>query len=116
MSKIVQLPSGATAVLRDASTVKQGDRRKVYVHLDEDGGIQAGMDVIDAIIGVMVESWTLDLLPPSVKPESIDELSLGDYDLLQEEATQFMTVLFPALNKTPETEADPKALTDNSTV
>jgi hypothetical protein len=112
-TKTIVLPSGASAVLRDASTIKQGDRRKVYASFKDDSDVQTGIAVVDAVIAVMVESWTLDLLPPSVKIESLDELTLPDYDALQAEATEFMAFLFPALGKSPETEADPKALTED---
>lgn len=114
MAKTITLPSGASVILRDANMIKQGDRRKVYANINEDGGIQSGMAVIDAVISVMIESWTLDLIPPSVKIESLDELTIPDYDALQDEATNFMSALFPALNKTPEGEADPKVHTESS--
>jgi hypothetical protein len=116
-NKTIVLPSGATVDIRDAATIKQGDRRKVYAVINPDisaTDLKAGMQVIDAVMAVMIESWSLDLLPPSVKLESLDELTLADYDKLQDEATEYMKVLFPALSKTVETEADPKALTVNS--
>lgn len=115
-NKTIVLPSGATVDIRDAATIKQGDRRKVYAVINPELGstdLKAGMQVIDAVMAVMIESWSLDLLPPSVKLGSLDELSLADYDRLQEEATEYMKVLFPALSKTVETEADPKVLTES---
>lgn len=115
-NKTISLPSGATVEIRDPLTIKQGDRRKVYSVINGETGItdfKSGMQVVDAVIGVMVLSWSLDLIPPSVKLDSLDELSIPDYDALQEEATQYMKNLFPALGKTVETEADPKAPIEN---
>jgi hypothetical protein len=54
------------------------------------------------------------LIPPSVKPESIGELSIEDYDALQEECQKFMALLFPQLAATVEGEADPKVTSGNS--
>ena len=116
MSKTILLPSGATVDIRDAASIKQGDRRKVYAVINPDladSNLKTGMQVIDSVMALMIESWSLDLIPPSVKIESLDELSLADYDRLQEEATTYMSHLFPALDKTVEAEADPKAPTEN---
>ena len=116
-NKTITLPSGATVVVRDPLTVKQGDRRKVFSKVKQDDvSFDTTMEVSYAVIGIMVESWTLDLLPPSVKPEILDELSLPDFDVLQEEATEFMKALFPNLAKTEESDSDPKATTGESSV
>ena len=114
--KTIALPSGATVDIKDPLTIKQGDRRKVYavINVDSASDFKAGMQVVDAVMAVMIEGWSFDLLPPSVQIESLDELSIPDYDALQDEATRFMENLFPALGKTVETEADPKVLTVSS--
>jgi hypothetical protein len=116
MSETINLPSGNTVVIRDVTTIKQGDRRKVYAHINAENGdtFASGMRLVDAVLTVMIESWSFEMLPPSVKVESLDELTLGDYDLLQDLATNYMKGLFPALGKTVETDADPKAPTDDS--
>lgn len=115
MSKQVKLPSsGATVTLRDPKTLKQKDRKKVYV--DGDVTISTGLQMIENILAVLIESWSLDLLLPSVDINSLGELELEDYDVLEQEAKDAMPALFPRLNKSPENEADPKATTDNSSV
>jgi len=43
----------------------------------------------------------------------LGELTMEDYDFLVEETKEAQKSLFPKLGKTDETEADPKALTDN---
>lgn len=109
MSQIT-LPSGATVTLRDPKTFKQKDRRKLYTSVDADNAIVSGLAMFDNMIALLVEDWSFDLIPPSVKIESLDELSVTDYDALQAEAEEAMKVLFPKLNETSD---DPKAPTAN---
>jgi hypothetical protein len=118
MSETINLPSGNTVIIRDAATIKQGDRRKVYGFINAESGdtFASGMRLVDAVLTVMIESWSFDMLPPSVKLESLDELTLTDYDLLQEHATEYMKSLFPALGKTVEAEVDPLVPTGDSSV
>jgi hypothetical protein len=115
MSRIINLPSGATATLRDPKTLKQKDRAKLYEE-DIDGSVKSGMAMMARLISVLVEEWSFDLIPPSVKIDSLGELSIADYDVLVEEAEAAMSVLFPALTKTEAAEADPKAPTAKSNV
>lgn len=113
MSQIIKLPSGATATLRDPATLKQKDRMKVYRNADASESVANGMTLLDNFISVMVEEWSFDLLPPSVKPESLGELSILDYDTLRIEVEKSLPALFPSLSKNSETIDDPKALTED---
>ena len=113
-SKTVTLPSGATVVLKDPSTLRVKDRKKVYRNANGEEGIMQAISLIDGLIAIMVESWSLDLIIPSVKIESIDEMEMADYDFLTEEAQTAQKILFPSLAQTDEAEADPKVLTENS--
>jgi hypothetical protein len=106
MSKIVNLPSGATVTLRDPRELKQKDRAKLYIKSGEDA-IAGGLAVVNNLMAILIEEWSFDLIPPSVKIESLGELSIADYDALQEEAEKAMPVLFPNLAKSDD--ADPKA-------
>ena len=115
MSRIINLPSGNTATLRDPKTLKQKDRAKLYEE-DVDGSVKSGMAMMGRLISVLVEEWSFDLLLPSIKLEMLGELSIADYDALTEEAEGAMSVLFPALAKTEAAEADPKAPTAKSNV
>ena len=54
-----------------------------------------------------------DLIIPSVKLDTLGELTMEDYDFLVEETKDAQKSLFPKLAKTEETEKDPKAPTDN---
>lgn len=113
-SRTITLPSGANVVLRDPQTLKVKDRKRVFAAANGQEGVLQAMSLSDGIIACMVESWTLDLIPPSIKIESLEEMSMADYDFLLAEAQEAQSVLFPSLAKTPETEADPKATTENS--
>jgi hypothetical protein len=49
-----------------------------------------------------------------VRPESLDELDIPDYDALQNEGEKILPMLFPKLGKTIDGELDPKVTTDDS--
>lgn len=110
MSRIINLPSGETATLRDPKTLKQKDRAKLY-SVEADGSVAAGMAMMSNLIAILVEEWSFDLIPPSVKVDSLGELSIADYDTLMDAANEAMPVLFPQLSQTEVSEADPKAPT-----
>ena len=109
----IKLPSGNTAKLRDAKTMKQKDRAWVIADAKQDVDVAVGMSLMDKLIAVLVEEWSFDLIPPRVKIENLGELDIPDYDALFAEAEKVMPVLWPQLAKTVEAEADPKAPTDN---
>lgn len=112
----ITLPSGATVTLRDTKTLRVKDRKKVMqtAELTEGGDVTRAMALGDALVALMIEDWSLDLIIPSVKIDSIGELEPLDYDFLIEQTKDVQKALFPNLAETPETEADPKATTANS--
>lgn len=110
MSRIINLPSGQTATLRDPKTLKQKDRAKIF----NAGANGNGMDIMDTLISILVEEWSFDLIIPSVKIEMLGELDIPDYDLLVKEAESAQAVLFPDLNQPLGKDVDPKAATPNS--
>ena len=85
MSKAITLPSGATVTLRDPKSLRQKDRTKVYQAASNAEGIMQGVSMIDGLIAVLVESWSFDLIIPSVHLPSLGELEIPDYDALAEE-------------------------------
>jgi hypothetical protein len=114
MSKQIALPSGATATLRDPSSLKQKDRAKLYDGLEGDvTSISSGMQIVTRLISILVEDWSFELIIPSVKEESLGELSIADFDFLSEQAQGAMSVLFPQLAKTVDGDSNPKATTEN---
>jgi hypothetical protein len=117
MSKIISLPSGATVTLRDPKEFKQKDRVKIYegAGANELETLSGGMAMIDRILSVLIEEWSFDLLPPSIKIDSLGEMSIPDYDRLTDEAQNALAVLFPQLQPADASvvEADPKVISEN---
>lgn len=115
MSKKITLPSGVIVTLKDPSKIRYGDRKRLYKSIDEEGSdLSRALAMNDALIAILIEEWTLKIPVPAIKPDSIDELELIDYDALVEHTKDAQKALFPALANTPENEADPKAPTENS--
>jgi hypothetical protein len=115
MSKLVKLPSGATVTLKDPSLLRVKDRKAVIMASDStEGELSKALVLGDALIAMLVESWSFDLIPPSIKLESLDELEIPDYDALVEATKEAQTKLFPSVGKTLENEQDPKADSANS--
>lgn len=115
MSKVIKLPSGATATLRDPKTLKVKDRKRVLKASEVEGGeLSKALALSDALIAMLVEEWSFDLIIPSVKLDSLDELEMGDYDALVEMSKEAQEVLFPSLAKTDENEKNPKATSADS--
>lgn len=111
----ITLPSGATAKLKDPAMLRVKDRKKVMKAGDgETGDLAKALALGDAIIAMLVEEWSFDLIIPSVKIDSLDELEVIDYDALVEATDEAQKVLFPSLNKSKENEENPKAITENS--
>jgi len=112
MSQQIKLPSGATATLKDPKTLKVKDRKRVLRASEVDGGeLSKAIALSDALIAMLIEDWSFDLVIPSVKLETLDELDMADYDALVEMTKAAQEVLFPSLAKTDENEANPKATT-----
>ena len=110
MSNTIKLPSGNTVVLKDLSTLKVGDRKRVIKATDkQEGDLSKAMALGDSLIAMMIEEWSFDLILPSVRLETLDELSMADYDALTEATKDVQNALFPSLADTPANEADPKA-------
>lgn len=105
MSKTIILPSGASVTLRDPKTLKAKDRKRVYELANDETGIVQAVTMIEAIVAVLVESWTLDLILPSISFKSMGELALADYDKLIAEATEAQKVLFANYNDDTETDS-----------
>jgi hypothetical protein len=115
MSKKVTLPSGASVTLKDPSLLRVKDRKRVLKSAEIEGGdLSKALALGDALIAMLIEDWSFDLLIPAVKLDTLDELEMRDYDALVEETKEAQKYLFPSLASTDENEADPKALTEDS--
>lgn len=114
-SKTIKLPSGAEVVLRDPSTLRVKDRRKIFANAaDAKEGIMQALSLTDGLIAVLVESWTLDLIIPSVRISSIDELEMADYDALTDATKDAQKILFPQTVETEESAKDTESPFGNS--
>ncbi|GEM_PF-2661184 len=93
----IELTNGAWAELRDADTLKNRDRKRVMVAIDqvEGGEITKSLAVVDQLIAELVESWSFELPLPRESSDSVDELSVADYDLLVDALEPARKVLFP---------------------
>jgi hypothetical protein len=115
MSQKITLPSGATVTLKDPKELRVKDRKRVLKTADVEGGdLTRALALGDALIAMLIEDWSLDLLVPALKIDNLDELEMKDYDALVEATKDAQKFLFPSLSETVENEKDPKAPTDNS--
>jgi hypothetical protein len=115
MSKKVTLPSGASVTLKDPQMLRVKDRKKVLKSAEVEGGdLSKALALGDALISMLIEDWSFDLVIPSVKTDTLDELTMADYDALVEHTKEAQKYLFPSIAETEETEKDPKADTANS--
>lgn len=99
MEKIITLPSGAQVTLRDPAEIRQKDRRKVFEAMGDEGNqIVRALDMTEGLMAILIKSWTLDLIIPSVRIESLGELQIPDYDMLAIECNKSQEILFPDFN------------------
>lgn len=115
MSKKITLPSGATVTLKDPKMLRVKDRKNVLKSAEVDGGeLSRAMALGDALVAMMIEEWSFDLVIPSARIDSLGELEMRDYDALVDATKEAQSYLFPTLANTTENEIDPKATTANS--
>jgi len=87
----------------------------VALSIDIEGSdLSRAMAMNDSLLTMLIEEWSLSIPVPAIKPDSIDELEIVDYDALVEYTKEAQQALFPNLADTPENEADPKVPTENS--
>ena len=115
MSQKITLPSGTTVTLKDPRELRVKDRKRVLKTADVEGGdLTRALALGDALIAMLIEDWSLDLLIPALKIDNLDELEMKDYDALVDATKDAQQYLFPSLAESVENEKDPKAPTDNS--
>lgn len=97
------LPSGGWAEIRDVGGIRAKHRKRVMDQLNIDRmqsrTIGSGLDVIEGLILMMVDKWSVpylsDVARPIEQPASIGELTIPDYDALTEAMEPARKVLFP---------------------
>ena len=116
MSNIVKLPSNNTATWKDADSYTLKDRKFVLRGLKQEdlNDLTNILDVLERIAVVSITEWSFELIPPNIRPESLDQLSLTDIDALMRESRVRLPKLMPDLIEPEDGEvADPKADTPN---
>lgn len=108
MSKKITLPSGATVTLKEGKDLKVKDRNKVIAAGDGLGTAERGIAIGNALLEIVIEDWSFDLIPPSVQSSSLGELSIPDYVALQKETESLTKDLFPEINIESENPDSPK--------
>jgi hypothetical protein len=114
MSKKITLPSGATVTIKDASELKVRDRNRIMVAGDGESPAAKGIALGNAMLAAVIEDWSYDLLIPSVKLETIGDLSIPDYVALTKLSDEFVKAIFPELNDTDKNRLDPDSPLENS--
>lgn len=114
-TKNIKLPSGETVELRDAKDLKHKDRLRLFSNIDDElNSTERALLIMDNMVGILIASWSFDLMLPSIRRETLGELSIADMNVLNEYAQEALPALTSVTNKTAETEQDPKADTGNS--
>lgn len=111
----VELTNGQSAELRDPTSLNKGDRDDLLASLPSskvnvgDGGEKSvdvtggdAMGLVNAVIAIAVESWTLELDIPSVDLGSLRKLSIADADILEATIDPYMKVLIPNFGVDPD--------------
>ena len=114
MSRKITLPSGATVNIKDASSLKVKDRNRIMQAGDGELSAKKGIAIGNALLTTIIEDWSYEMLIPSVKEDSIEELPIPDYVALMKETESLTKDLFPEITETMENAQDPKAITEDS--
>jgi hypothetical protein len=114
MSKKIKLPSGAEVTIKDTSNLKVKDRNRIMRAGDKGSDADRGIAIGNALLSTIIEEWTYDLLIPSVKEDSIEELPIKDYVALMKETENLVKDLFPDLRDTDENRQNPDSPLEGS--
>jgi hypothetical protein len=114
MSKKINLTSGATVTIKDAGDLKVKDRNRIMRAGDKDTSAEKGIAIGNALLSTIIEEWSYDLLIPSVKEESIEELPIKDYVELMKLTEDLTKDLFPDLADTDKNRTNPDSPLDGS--
>ena len=114
MSRKITLPSGATVNIKDAAELKVKDRNRIMRAGSGESNAEKGIALGNALLTTIIEDWSYDLMIPSVKVDSIEELPIPDYVALMKETENLTKELFPDITDSVENSLDPKVTTENS--
>lgn len=92
----VHLPSGAWIQLRDAKTLRRGDKKKaISMVTDTERVVKMAYEMTDGLLAVLVMDWSYDLPLPSASLDSLDLLPIEDDDALMAAIEPARALVFP---------------------
>jgi hypothetical protein len=101
----ITLPSGAVVNFKDPDNLKGKDQKAVLVGIKEGQGRTAtGLDAIDGLACMLIESWTVRAPLPRIDPSQLGELPFRDYRAVQAVMTPISALLFGDSNSIEDAE------------
>jgi hypothetical protein len=106
----ITLPSGNWIQLKDAKTLRRGDKKRALAAVagDTEKLMAMAYDMADGLLAVLVIDWSYDLPIPSQSLESLDLLPIEDDEALMKAIEPAQALVFPQ----PANPADPKQVED----
>lgn len=105
----ITLPSGNWIQLRDAHTLRRGDKKKaISLVSDAERVVKMAYEMTDGLLAVLVMDWSYSLPLPSESIESLDLLPIEDDEALMEAIEPARRLVFPE----PPNPADKKQQQD----
>ncbi|MFI1165655.1 hypothetical protein ACH4UM_19070 [Streptomyces sp. NPDC020801] len=105
----ITLPSGNWIQLRDAKTLRRGDKKRAISSVtDTDRVVKMAYEMTDGLLAVLVIDWSYELPLPSKSLESLDLLPVEDDDALMKAIEPARLLIFPE----QPNPADPKQRED----
>jgi hypothetical protein len=112
MSKKINLTSGATVTIKDAGDLKVKDRNRIMRAGSNESDAEKGIAIGNALLSTIIEDWSYDLIIPSAKEDSIEELPIKDYVELMKLTEDLVKDLFPDLADTDKNRTNPDSPLD----
>lgn len=102
----ITLPSGAWIQLRDATTLRRGDKKKAMSSVtNAERVMQMAYEMTDGLLQVLIMNWSYPLPIPSESPDSLNLLPIEDDEALMEAIEPARRMIFPE-------KPDPKDIKD----
>lgn len=92
----VTLPSGNWIQLRDAKTLRRGDKKKAMAMVsDTERVLQMAYEMTDGLLAVLIIDWSYQLPLPSASLESLNLLPIEDDEALMKAIEPARALVFP---------------------
>lgn len=92
----VTLSSGNWIQMRDAKTLRRGDKKKAMSAVtDTERVMKMAYDMTDGLLAVLIIDWSYELPLPSTSPESLELLPIEDDDALMKAIEPARALVFP---------------------